>query len=123
MRSAFDATLLLAAAAKASSRPFHTAQLHSCTAQLHSGKPACKANLWLILRTCTQTHTYKHHSSGLWLTAASTGLLAHMRSPLVGQMARMLRDIDATDDAVDAISELLQVHLCGLSTICLVLCV
>lgn len=49
-------------------------------------------------------------SASLWLNAASTSLLQHLRSPQVAQVVGMLAAIDGADDTVDAISELLQVR-------------
>lgn len=54
--------------------------------------------------------------AALWLSAASTGALQHVRAPAVAEMARLLRDVDAADDSVDAIGTLLQVG-CGGQTV------
>jgi hypothetical protein len=65
----------------------------------------------------------KKRRSSLWLSAAATGVTQHLRSAQVAQVACMLRDIEAAEDPVDAISELLQVRrlvgLVGGSRVCL----
>ncbi|GBF97927.1 hypothetical protein Rsub_10600 [Raphidocelis subcapitata] len=46
--------------------------------------------------------------SVLWLSAAATGLLQHLRPPAVAAAARLLGAVDAATDPVDAIGEVLQ---------------
>jgi hypothetical protein len=48
-------------------------------------------------------------SSHLWLSAAATGLLQHVRPAQVAQAVRMMRAIDDAGDPVSAISAVLQV--------------
>jgi hypothetical protein len=55
-------------------------------------------------------HLYSHYRASLWLSAAATGLLQHVRPPQVALAAEMLTMIDEVPDPVGAISALLQVR-------------
>ena len=61
-----------------------------------------------VVRKTPRSALSPSRSSSLWIGAAATGLLQHMRSPQVARMVGMLAAVDGADDAVDAISELLQ---------------
>ncbi|KIZ05851.1 putative serine/threonine-protein kinase pats1 [Monoraphidium neglectum] len=64
--------------------------------------------LGVLLLARERPGAFDDRSSHLWLSAAATGLLQHVRPAQVAQAVRMMRAIDDAGDPVSAISAVLQ---------------
>ncbi|GBG00219.1 hypothetical protein Rsub_12704 [Raphidocelis subcapitata] len=77
-------------------------------AAISIGAPGGAAPLGALVVACREAGRFDASWCSVWLAAAATGLLQHLRSPLVALAAQLLRMIDDAPDRIGAISALLQ---------------